>query len=105
MRQERVFKNEMRPGWHANTSSHHLCWRCWKSEFLVIFARMNLCFATALAITLNLAIAHADTLTVTVTTPPPPETAGFKMGESHRPDGATLTLDSSSLRLNGKPWM
>lgn len=26
------------------------------------------------------------------------------MGESRRPDGSTITLDSDSLRLNGKPW-
>jgi beta-galactosidase len=28
----------------------------------------------------------------------------YKMGESRRPDGATLTLDSDSLLLNGRPW-
>src|ERR1700731_543777 len=49
-------------------------------------------------------IAGADTHTVTVGTPKPPVTEGFKMGEARRPDGATLTLDSSSLLPNGKPW-
>src|SRR5476651_850989 len=59
---------------------------------------------TTFAIAFSFAIAHANPLTVTVTTPPPPQTAGFNMGESHRPDGTTLTLDSDSLLINGKPW-
>ena len=41
---------------------------------------------------------------ITITSPSPPAREGFKMGESRRPDGATLTLDSSSLLLNGKRW-
>jgi beta-galactosidase len=49
-------------------------------------------------------IAGADTHTVTVDTPRPPVNEGFKMGEARRPDGATLTLDSRSLLLDGKPW-
>jgi beta-galactosidase len=60
-------------------------------------------FPAALIIALSLPIARAQPLTVTVTSPPP-QTTGFKMGESHRPDGTALTLDSNSLRLNGKPW-
>ncbi len=60
---------------------------------------------TTLTVALGLAITRANPLTVTVTTPPPPQTAGFNMGESHRLDGTTLTLDSDSLLLNGKPWM
>ncbi len=52
----------------------------------------------------SLVIARADSLTVKVATPPPPQATGFNMGESRRPDGATLTLDSRSLLLNGKPW-
>jgi hypothetical protein len=59
----------------------------------------------ALIIALSFLMARANPLTVTVTTPPPPQTTGFNMGESHRPDGTTLTLDSNSLRLDGKPWM
>ena len=61
-------------------------------------------FSAALIIAFSFPVARANPLTVTVTTPPPPQTTGFKMGESHRPDGTTLTLDSDSLRLNGKPW-
>ena len=57
----------------------------------------------ALMITFGTAVAHANPLSATVTTPP--QAAGFNMGESHRPDGMVLTLDSNSLRLNGKPWM
>ena len=46
----------------------------------------------------------AEPLTVTVQTPQPARAEGFKMGESLRPDGSTLTLDSRSLRLDGRPW-
>jgi beta-galactosidase len=59
----------------------------------------------ALIIAFSFPIARANPLTVTVTTPPLPQATGFNMGESHRPDGTTLTLDSNSLRLDGKPWM
>ncbi len=59
----------------------------------------------ALTAAFSLAGAYANPLAITITTPPPPQTTGFNMGDSHRPDGATLTLDSNSLRLNGKPWM
>ena len=45
----------------------------------------------------------ADVHTITIP-PPPPETEGYKMGEPRRPDGATLTLDSHSLLLDGQPW-
>jgi len=48
--------------------------------------------------------APAAPLAVTVTNPPPPITTGFRMGDSRSPDGQTLTLDSHSLLLNGKPW-
>jgi hypothetical protein len=47
---------------------------------------------------------HGAALTVTVEKPQPAEVDGYKMGESRRPDGATLTLDSRSLLLNGQPW-
>jgi len=46
----------------------------------------------------------AEPLTVTVQTPRPAQAEGFKMGESRRPDGSTITLDSRSLRLDGRPW-
>lgn len=44
------------------------------------------------------------THTITIATPPPPVTDGFKMGDARAPDGTTLTVDSDSLLLNGKPW-
>jgi hypothetical protein len=49
-------------------------------------------------------IGAADSRTITIASPKPPVTEGFKMGEARSPDGTTLTLDSSSLLLNGKPW-
>ncbi len=64
----------------------------------------NLAFLMVCLGVLAPAIAGADTHTVTIASPKRPITEGFKMGESHRPDGATLTLDSSCLLLNGKPW-
>lgn len=42
--------------------------------------------------------------TITIAKPKPPITSGFKMGDARRPDGATLTMDTDSLLLNGKPW-
>src|SRR4051812_2060280 len=48
--------------------------------------------------------ARGAALTVTVDKPQPPETEGYIMGASRRLDGATLTLNSHSLLLNGKPW-
>jgi beta-galactosidase len=48
--------------------------------------------------------AVADSHTIAIFSPKPPVTEGYKMGESHNPDGSTLTLDSNSLLLNGKPW-
>ena len=47
---------------------------------------------------------QAALLGVTVEKTPPANTEGYRMGESRRPDGATLTLDSHSLRLDGQPW-
>ena len=49
--------------------------------------------------------APAAPLTATLTTPPPASAEGFVLGSHTRPDGATLTLDSRSLRLNGEPWV
>jgi len=49
-------------------------------------------------------IAIADSHTITITSPKPPVIEGFKMGEARDPDGTTLTLDSNSLLLDGKPW-
>jgi hypothetical protein len=52
----------------------------------------------------GLTAAAADLHTIVIPAPRPPQSEGFKMGESRRPDGATLTLDSYSLRLRGQPW-
>ena len=59
---------------------------------------------TACLAVLASTIVAADSHTITITSPKPPVTEGFKMGGARRPDGTALTLDSSSLLLNGKPW-
>jgi beta-galactosidase len=48
---------------------------------------------------------NAATNSVTVLFPSRPETNGFNMGTATRPDGASITVDTYSLRLNGQPWM
>jgi hypothetical protein len=47
---------------------------------------------------------RANPLNVTIDPPAPANVAGYRMGDSQRPDGSTLTLDSHSLRLDGRPW-
>ena len=49
-------------------------------------------------------VADGASHAITIASPKAPVSEGFKMGEAHRPDGATLTLDSNSLLLNEKPW-
>ncbi|MFT3782932.1 MAG: family 43 glycosylhydrolase [Nibricoccus sp.] len=48
---------------------------------------------------------QAAPLTLTLPVPTPPESGYFKMGASRRPDGRMLTIDSQSLRLDGRPWL
>jgi len=48
--------------------------------------------------------AVADPLSVTIRPPPAPSAEGFHLGTARRPDGATLAVDSASLRLDGRPW-
>lgn len=43
-------------------------------------------------------------LSVRLTPPPMPQADGFKMGTATNPAGETITIDSQSLLLNGKPW-
>ena len=50
------------------------------------------------------AVASADNYTITIARPKPPVAENFNMGQSRRPDGVTLTLDGSSLLLDGKRW-
>ncbi len=50
------------------------------------------------------AVVSAAPLTITIRQAQPAQAAGFKMGESRSPDGRTITVDSRSLRLDGKPW-
>ncbi len=64
--------------------------------------RRSLGLSACFLVTATLSVAESHT--VTIANPQPPITEGFKMGESRRPDGCTLTLDSYSLLLNGKRW-
>jgi beta-galactosidase len=70
------------------------------------FMKCSLTRLVSLALAAVFVSSHTQgaALTATVEKPQPPEVDGYKMGESRRPDGATLTLDSHSLLLNGRPW-
>ena len=60
----------------------------------------------ALAITLALVpVLRAQIFPLAVPIPRPPTAGYFKIGTSRRPDGRELTVDSQSLRLDGRPWM
>src|SRR5437879_491907 len=48
--------------------------------------------------------AMASDCTITIAPPKPPTSGEFHMGNSRSPDGQTVTVDSDSLLLNGKPW-
>ncbi len=67
------------------------------------FDLRKLGLTTCIAV-LTSTIAAADSHTITITGPKATAAERFQMGNSRRPDGATLTLDSRSLLLNGKPW-
>ncbi len=43
-------------------------------------------------------------LKITLTPPPAVEAFGFRLGDPRAPDGAMITVDSQSLRLNGQRW-
>ena len=72
---------------------------------------MNLLAPRTVAVTMCLASlmgatpARAQDHAVSIPDSTPPLTAGFKMGASRSPDGSILTLDSSSLLLDGWRWM
>jgi beta-galactosidase len=65
---------------------------------------MRTLLLTASIAVLVSSVAVAESYTATITAPHPHAAESFKMGDARRPDGATLTLDSNSLLLNGKPW-
>ena len=62
----------------------------------ILIAFPGLFFATPLL--------AGDLQTITISKPTTPLTDGFHMGDSRNPDGQTITVDSDSLLLNGKPW-
>jgi beta-galactosidase len=64
----------------------------------------RLLFLAAAIFLANVASVPAALLTVTVPPPPPDESGYFKLGPNRSPDGQEITVDSRSLRLNGKPW-
>lgn len=67
---------------------------------------VGLCAGIIVCLSLSASAALAgEILDVTVNTPSPPITHGFHLGASRRPDGATLTVDSDSLLLDGQQWM
>jgi beta-galactosidase len=49
-------------------------------------------------------VASGGPLSITVSNPSAPQTEGFRMGASRAPDGSTITIDSESLLLDGRPW-
>jgi hypothetical protein len=59
---------------------------------------------TACLASLAATLAFAESHNITIAAPKPPVTDGYKLGESHNPDGSTLTLDSNSLLFDGRPW-
>jgi beta-galactosidase len=65
---------------------------------------MRTIVVTVCAAVLGSTLAAAGSDTVTIARPKPPAAEEFRMGQARRPDGATLTLDSDSLLLDGKPW-
>src|SRR4029077_1999109 len=86
-----------------------LVWPFFRSPNLPFFRRIMtqpLLF-TLVAAAVLAASPHATAagpLTVAVPAPAPPNAEGFNMGQSRRPDGATLTFDSQSFLLDGKRW-
>ena len=70
-----------------------------------MFRRIPITLILAFCFEVFASIAAAASYTATIAAPPPAITQGYKMGDARNPDGQTLTLDSHSLLLNGKPWI
>jgi hypothetical protein len=49
-------------------------------------------------------VCHAGPLTLTIPAIRPAPVETFAFGTARRPDGAAITADSNSLRLDGRPW-
>jgi len=56
-------------------------------------------------LTAGAALRANEPLTAIIATPRAPGTEGFNLGTARNPEGATLTVDTYSLRLNGTPWI
>lgn len=67
---------------------------------------MRIMRCAALFTAIAAASASGQQVLIDVRTPPPrPAPVQAALGTSVRPDGATLTVNSESLLLNGKPWL
>ncbi|MGA2231314.1 MAG: beta-galactosidase [Tepidisphaeraceae bacterium] len=84
---------------------HHISRRQFiKQSALVAGAAISLPILPSLAA--EAAAPAVNPLTLDASTPPAPAgTAGFHMGTATAPGGRTLTLDSRSLLLDGRPWV
>ncbi len=65
---------------------------------------LKLVVAVGLISASMLGMTRAETQTVTIPSPRSASADGFKMGQSHCPDGTAIALDSRSLRLDDTPW-
>jgi beta-galactosidase len=73
-----------------------------KIKIMIHFTRVSFLYLVTLFV-LNLTTMGAESLTATIPSAPEPNSEGFKMGTAQGPDGSTITVDSYSLRFDGKP--
>jgi hypothetical protein len=71
-----------------------------------MFHLRELKYLSAVAfLTLAPTLAPAKDCSIVISDPKPPPGKSFDMGTAKNPDGSTITLDSSSLMLDGRRWM
>ena len=69
-----------------------------------LIKQANLFGAITLMTVSLLSSVHAEALTAIVPKLEPATANVFHLGTARSPDGATITADRSSLRLNDQPW-